>query len=275
VLFCTPATSIEEVALWMRRCFDGAKLQRAAPSLFALAYADALTHDVQLDATTVFAEMISSRAYRHARAQYRLVFLCSQPSSLIVDVFRKHERIVTILPQEVQCEILANVFPPQFPCEGWHNNANYVKAYASDKVGLGKTFAIHRDVAAAAAPYVSIPVAAEIQSARLVELLRRSDSQLRDVRAFHLNLFGGNEALDILLFQLLVLNDILDEFGRHFCIGGWHVALCPVQFWSAKRLKWSIVTRAHVPRQARHLPRAAERLQRGRGPSASPPGRRD
>jgi hypothetical protein len=26
-------------------------------------------------------------------------------------------------------------------------------------------------------------------------------------------------------------------------------ALCPIQFWNAKRLKWSIVTRAHAPRQ--------------------------
>jgi hypothetical protein len=35
---------------------------------------------------------------------------------------------------------------------------------------------------------------------------------------------------------------------------------CPVQFWSAKRLKWPIVTRPHAPRQ----PSPGEAEERGR-----------
>ena len=50
-------------------------------------------------------------------------------------------------------------------------------------------------------------------------------------------------------------------------------ALCPVQFWSAKCLTWSIVTRAHIPRQVAKIGaadgRAAVRLQAARRGAAT------
>ena len=45
---------------------------------------------------------------------------------------------------------------------------------------------------------------------------------------------------------------------------GLDVVCCPVQFWSAKRLKWPIVTRAHVPTTGVLRRRLEERVLRRR-----------
>ena len=228
VLFCTSLTSIEEIRLWIRRAFDQARSLDATPRLYSLVYADALPLGMQLETTTSFQQMLSSKAYAKARKKFQVVFLCSQHNSLVVDVFRKYERpALEKLPLEHQRDILGSVFPNKWPANRWHNEASFVRAYASAKVGLGKSFAIAKDIKSAihgsakGGTHLMVPVPLSMHSGDLVNALNRTD-QRKHLFAYHLNLFGGSEELDILLFQLLVLNNITDDLGRHFCIDGRH-----------------------------------------------------
>ena len=222
VLFCDASTTIEQIKLWIRRAFDSVCHSQQQDRLFSLVYADALSLELQLETTTNFKQMLASHAYSRARGGFQVIFLCSQHNSLVVDVFRKHECFVSTLSVEHQRDFLRNIFPKDWPSESLHSDANFVLAFASDKVGLGKSFRVSQHIGERIGRlnllHRSVQVPLGMHSGDLVLPLVDPGRPC----AYHLNLCGGSEELDILMFKLLVLNDITDSLGRHFCVDRSH-----------------------------------------------------
>lgn len=102
----------------------------------------------------------------------------------------------------------------------------FVKVFYADKVGVGKTFQIEKE---AKAGYQRMRVDGTIKSVPITSHCKDADAIISGLekadhfhvdgepRAFHLNMSGNVHAVvDVLLFQLLLMEDLVDSSGRHY-----------------------------------------------------------
>eukprot|EP01052_Picozoa_sp_SAG31_P003960 SAG31_NODE_158_length_21979_cov_6.851691_1_plen_2422_part_00 len=219
IVFCTEWTSLEEVLILLRRCFDRAQSTDEIRR-YCLANADKLAHSMQQGIIREF-ERLHTQEYVASQGYFDLVILCSQGQNLFMDNFRRNGREVPVLPVSVLQQKLATCFG-----KTWSRTQNYpfVKVFYSKSVGVGKTFQIMRE---AEAGYRSLGIAAQVKSVPITAHCRDADALIRGIQrpeshvdgepcAFHLDISGNVQpVVDILIFQLLVMMNLVDSNGMH------------------------------------------------------------
>ena len=223
-LFCTESTTLEEVMLLVRRCFDDARMATGGEAQgevqskrrSCLVNANALSHSMQQHVVNHITDQVRSQ---YELEGFELVILCSESRCLFADSFRRHERIIVPLDKDTETKLVGAIFPDIWSAD----QANpYVKVFTADKVGVGKTFQARRSAreecpAGQGEEHVSsVPMSNQTETAdALLGYLREQTYQTP--HAYHINVAATcSSACDYLLFQLVVVNDLVDKSGRHY-----------------------------------------------------------
>lgn len=228
VQFCTLTTNDEKIDMLLRRCLDCAQQHYLDQGLFVLANVDCLAMQQQND--------IVDRLERYSLdsdLDFRLILLCSSPQNRFSNAFKDFTVDYRPLSPEDQQACLRDLSGDR-----WHaaQLSPFIRVYTSElkgypKVGLGKTYTIRRDVETAVQQLGiqdidqlvsgprSVPVGQTTDADAMVTFLRADVLRSNHTPvAFHMNITSADQTTDILLFRLLVLNNLEDGEGTHFSL---------------------------------------------------------
>ena len=225
--FCGLQTSWERVELLLKRCVDRGA-DEAHEHLFCLADCDSLARAQQLDLVNALESLQLSRL------SFRLVLLCTKRDNIYSESFHKY--VVDCPPLQVatQQDYWKLATPPSWEAD---QSSLHIKVYTSQKVGLGKSYQVRKDIKDAVPrvlgdvqlPHarVFVPVFQDTDTDQIFNYLQEGttvgDSP---ARAFHINVASSaDRPIDILLFRLLILNDLETSAGKHFCLQSKHAVL--------------------------------------------------
>ena len=227
-LFCTPTTSLEEVILLIRRCFDAAKNEKEHGALNAdgsdehlrltLVNADMLPHALQQEIIAILNRKIGTVI--DPSFEFDLIILCGENRCLFADSYRSKERIVSPLDPEDEARLVASVFPSKWSAI---QTQPFVKVFTADKVGVGKSFQLMReakesyaDLGLSGFAVTSVPLSNQSESADAILPYLRADTS-GSAHAYHINVAATcSTTCDYLMFQLVVCGDMVDKYGVHY-----------------------------------------------------------
>eukprot|EP01043_Picozoa_sp_COSAG02_P008916 COSAG02_NODE_294_length_25426_cov_719.561298_2_plen_6193_part_00 len=228
VEFCGLRTTWERVELLLKRCVDrGAEGSNS--HLFCLVDADQLKRADQLELVNFL-----ERLY-HNRLPFRIVLLCTKRDNIYAETFHKYVVDCPPLSVALQQDYWKLATHPS-----WENQQSsiHIKVYTSKKVGLGKSYRVRKDIEAAMqrngghtsladSMRVFVPVFQDTDADQLYTYLKQgTESEDGPARAFHINVASSaDRPLDILLFRLLVLDDLETSAGKHFRLQPKHAVL--------------------------------------------------
>ena len=191
VMLCSSETSLDEVSLFLRRCFGNSIGVRHAP-LYCMANVECLQGDIQLELVRILRDYL-----RYTDSPYKL--------SLIIRAERHHHIVrhflrfvldsVPLLTDQELHEILARNFPD-------------VVFVTSDLPGLGKTEWVREDAANKMPPrgITTVPLSGCVSRKRLVQRLSSLNVK-GDYECIHFDVSDVEDplALDTLLFEFVGL----------------------------------------------------------------------
>ena len=228
VEFCELQTTWERVELLLKRCVDrGAEGPNS--HLFCLADADSLARENQLKLVNFLEQLY------HRRVSFRIVLLCTKRDNIYSESFHKYVVDCPPLDVAVQEDVWKLATAPR-----WENQQTsvHIKVYTSKSVGLGKSYQVCKDIEAAMqrnvgqadladSTRVFVPVFHDTDADQLFTYLQQGTGfEDRPARAFHINVASSaDRPIDILLFRLLILNDLETSAGEHFRLHPKHAVL--------------------------------------------------
>ena len=243
VEFCSAETSWERVNLLLKRCFDRARARETGSAhdhLFCLAGADSLPRTQQLELVAELESQANQDSQRHI--PFRLVLLCTRGDNMYSESFHKY--VVECPPLEIATQ--RDCWRSSTP-ERWEvgQSTTHIKVYVSSKVGTGKTWRVCQDIVEAAprvgqSTRVYVPVFGDTDADQMFEYLREGTGlddgdwsplghrlgTASTPLAYHINVASsGDWYTDILLFRLLIMNDLETSSGRHFRLQSRHAVL--------------------------------------------------
>ncbi|XP_052808680.1 E3 ubiquitin-protein ligase rnf213-alpha-like isoform X1 [Mya arenaria] len=230
VLVCTSDTTADEVSIfWRRAIYD------SSGKIHCLLHADLLDFDVSETAEHCLEELLLD--IRHSDDnKYRLFIICGSDNeyrSTIVSSLEKYVRHVgPVNGRQLKEYVSRHLEAPALagkPCAAMVDfNGSTVRVIKSTRAGVGKTLFVHRkDEAVQAQIYrknklvdtrkVSIPLQEKVINLHsfIQRLLEHTpDPRKHSARIFHLNMnHEVQEGVDYVLFNLLILNCLVDKSG--------------------------------------------------------------
>ncbi|WAR07198.1 R213A-like protein, partial [Mya arenaria] len=230
VLVCTADTTADEVSIFWRRAIYG-----SSGKIHCLLHADMLDFDVSEAAEQCLEELLLD--IRHSDGiKYRLFVICGSDNeyrSTIVSSLEKYLRHVgPVNGRQLKEYVTRHLEAPRFhgkPCAAMVDfKRSTVRVIKSTRAGVGKTLFVHRKDEAVQAQIhrknksvdtqkVSIPLQEKVINLHsfIQRLLEHTpDPQKQSARIFHLNInHEVQEGVDYMLFNLLILNCLVDKSG--------------------------------------------------------------
>uniref|UniRef100_UPI0037E99DD8 E3 ubiquitin-protein ligase rnf213-alpha-like n=1 Tax=Semicossyphus pulcher TaxID=241346 RepID=UPI0037E99DD8 len=227
VLLCTPATSHEQVELFLRRCLTPGDVGQ---KIYTMLWADQLTYDVSCAMEKCFQKLCS--LFKH---ESRLVIFCSsdREHTYIPTAFSQFKR--DFVPQE-PLERIQNYLSRHYTVPSDHKNALFkgdhsVGIVASQRAGVGKSLYVQRlyekledSVEQGTAFKKCIRLTErEVNEHKVLQSLYDTPKQ-KDLKVFHLDITSlVQKGLNEFLFKLLFLRYLMDSDGRMWCCNHKHL----------------------------------------------------
>ena len=181
VIFCSPHTKLEEIQIFLRRCFT-------QTSLFCLANVELLTNEVQFEVV----DFIKKQYSEDGDLCYKLAIICrGGDHHHIVEEFSKFSDHVL----GMSYPDIAKRFKTRWPD---------VKFVTSTLPGLGKTEFIRQDALDKGMNVVTFPISGQLDLNKIIQRLKQLD--LKDFHCLHFDIGEVDDPLllDTFLFQLIV-----------------------------------------------------------------------
>uniref|UniRef100_A0A3B4X7H2 RING-type E3 ubiquitin transferase n=1 Tax=Seriola lalandi dorsalis TaxID=1841481 RepID=A0A3B4X7H2_SERLL len=218
VLLCTPATSHEQVELFLRRCVTPGD---SGQKIYTMLWADQLTYDVSCAVEKCFQKLRS--LFKH---EYRLVILCSsdREHTYIPTAFSQFKR--DFVPQE-PLETIQKYLSRHYTVTSDHKNALFkgghsVGIVASQRAGVGKSLYVQRlyeKLEGSVEPETAFKKCIrltdhEVDDHKVLQSLYDTPKQ-KDIKVFHFDVTSSvQKGLNEFLFKLFVLRYLMDSDGR-------------------------------------------------------------
>ncbi|XP_022619645.1 E3 ubiquitin-protein ligase rnf213-alpha-like [Seriola dumerili] len=218
VLLCTPATSHEQVELFLRRCVTPGD---SGQKIYTMLWADQLTYDVSCAVEKCFQKLRS--LFKH---EYRLVILCSsdREHTYIPTAFSQFKR--DFVPQE-PLETIQKYLSRHYTVTSDHKNALFkgghsVGIVASQRAGVGKSLYVQRlyeKLERSVEPETAFKKCIrltdhEVDDHKVLQSLYDTPKQ-KDIKVFHFDVTSSvQKGLNEFLFKLFVLRYLMDSDGR-------------------------------------------------------------
>ncbi|XP_008284914.1 E3 ubiquitin-protein ligase RNF213-like [Stegastes partitus] len=218
VLLCTPATSCEQVELFLRRCLTPGDTGK---KIYTVLWADQLTYDVSCEMEKCFQKLQS--LYQH---DYRLVIFCSsdREHTYVPTAFSQFKR--NFVPQE-PLDNIQKYLSRHYTVASDHKNAVFkgghsVGIVASRRAGVGKSLYVQRlyeklerSVEHGTALKKCIRLTEhEVDDHKILRSLYDTPKQ-KDVKVFHFDVTSSvQKGLDEFLFKLFFLRYLMDSDGQ-------------------------------------------------------------
>ncbi|XP_018560281.2 LOW QUALITY PROTEIN: E3 ubiquitin-protein ligase rnf213-alpha-like [Lates calcarifer] len=215
VLLCTPATSHEQVELFLRRCLTPGDIGQ---KIYTMLWADQLTYDVSCAMEKCFQKLRSH--------DYRLVIFCSsdREHTYIPTAFSQFKR--DFVPQE-PLERIQKYLSRHYTVTSAYKNAMFKRGHsvgivASRRAGVGKSLYVQRlfeklegSVEPGTACRKCIRLTDhEVDDHKVLQSLYDTPKQ-KDIRVFHFDVMSSvQKGLNEFLFKLLFLRYLMDSDGR-------------------------------------------------------------
>ncbi|XP_052808702.1 E3 ubiquitin-protein ligase rnf213-alpha-like isoform X1 [Mya arenaria] len=230
VLVCTSDTTADEVCIfWRRAIYDN------TGKIHCLLHADLLDFDVSETAEQCLEELLLDIRH-YDDIKYRLFVICGSDNeyrSTIVSSLEKYVRQVgQVNGLQLKKYVTRHLEAPVFPGKSYAAMVDFkrstVRVIKSTRAGVGKTLFVHRKDEAVQAQIhrknksidtqkVSIPLQEKVINLHsfIQRLLEHTpDPRKQSARIFHLNMnHEVQEGVDYLLFNLLILNCLVDRSG--------------------------------------------------------------
>ncbi|XP_052808614.1 E3 ubiquitin-protein ligase rnf213-alpha-like isoform X2 [Mya arenaria] len=230
VLMCTSDTTVDEVSIFLRRA-----IYDSSDKIHCLLHADLLDIDVSEAAEQCLDELLSD-IRQSSDIKYRLFVICGSDNkyhSTIVSSLEKYVRHVgPVNGRQLKEYVTRHLEAPAFsdkPCAAMVDfKRSTVRVIKSTRVGVGKTLfvqrkdkavqaMIHRKYKSVDTQRVSIPLQEKVINLHsfIQSLLEHTpDPRKLSARIFHLNMnHEVQEGVDYVLFNLLILNCLVDKSG--------------------------------------------------------------
>ncbi|XP_038571429.1 E3 ubiquitin-protein ligase rnf213-alpha-like isoform X2 [Micropterus salmoides] len=227
VLLCTPATSYEQVQLFLRRCLTPGDIGQ---KIYTMIWADQLTYDVSCAMEKCFQKLRSL-----CKHDYRLVIFCSsdREHTYIPTAFSQFKR--DFVPQE-PLERIQKYLSRHYTVPSDHTNAVFkgghsVGIVASQRAGVGKSLYVQRlyeqlegSVEEGTAFKKCIRLTEhEVDDYKVLQCLYDTPKQ-KDLKVFHFDVTSSvQKGLNEFLFKLFFLRYLMDSDGRMWCCSHKHL----------------------------------------------------
>ncbi|XP_035863121.1 E3 ubiquitin-protein ligase rnf213-alpha-like [Sander lucioperca] len=215
VLLCTPATSYEQVELFLRRCLTPGDIGQ---KIYTMLWADQLTYDVSCAMEKCFQKL-------HSPHDYTLVIFCSsdREHTYIPTAFSQFKR--DFVPQE-PLERIQKYLSRHYTVPSNHKNAVFkgghsVGIVASQRAGVGKSLYVQRlyeklegsvDQETAFKKCIRL-TEHEVDDHKVLQSLYNAPKQ-KDIKVFHFDVTSSvQKGLNEFLFKLFFLRYLMDSDG--------------------------------------------------------------
>ncbi|KAI3368624.1 hypothetical protein L3Q82_025623, partial [Scortum barcoo] len=218
VLLCSPATSCEQVELFLRRCLTPGDIGQR---VYTMLWADQLTYDVSCAMEKCFQKLHSLCAHK-----YRLVIFCSsdREHTYIPTAFSHFKR--DFVPQE-PLEKIQKYLSRHYTLPSDHKDALFKRGHsvgivASQRAGVGKSLYVQR-------LYEKLEGSVE-EGTAFKKCIRLTDYEVddhkvlqslydtpkgKDLKVFHFDVTSSvQKGLNEFLFKLLFLRYVMDSDGK-------------------------------------------------------------
>ncbi|XP_059197009.1 E3 ubiquitin-protein ligase rnf213-alpha-like [Centropristis striata] len=216
VLLCTPATSYEQVELFLRRCLTPGDVGQ---KIYTVLWADQLSYDVSCAMEKCFQKLRS-------RHDYNLVIFCSsdREHTYIPTAFSQFKR--DVVPQE-PLERIQKYLSRHYTVPSDHNSPVFkgghsVGIVSSQRAGVGKSLYVQRlyeklkgsaDQRTAFKKCIRL-TEREVDDDKVLQSLYDTPRQ-KDLKVFHFDVTSSvQKGLNEFLFKLLFLRYLMDSDGR-------------------------------------------------------------
>ncbi|XP_044056409.1 E3 ubiquitin-protein ligase rnf213-alpha-like isoform X2 [Siniperca chuatsi] len=218
VLLCTPATSYEQVELFLRRCLTTGDIGH---KIYTMLWADQLTYDVSCAMEKCFQKLHS--LFKH---DYSLVIFCSsdREHTYIPTAFSQFKR--DFVPQEplekIQKYLSRHYTVSSDNKNAWFKGGHSVGIVASRRAGVGKSLHVQRlyeklegSVEQGTAFKKCIRLTEhEVDDNKVLQSLYDTPKQ-NDLKVFHFDVTSSvQKGLNEFLFKLFFLRYLMDSDGR-------------------------------------------------------------
>ncbi|XP_034559632.1 E3 ubiquitin-protein ligase rnf213-alpha-like isoform X2 [Notolabrus celidotus] len=218
VLLCTPATSLEQVELFLRRCLTPGDIGQ---KIYTMLWADQLTYDVSCAMEKCFQELHSL-----FKRDPRLVIFCSseREHTYIPTAFSQCKR--DFVPQEslerIQKYLSRHYTLPSDHKSAWFKGDHSVGIVASQRAGVGKSLYVQRlyeklegSVENGTALKKCIRVTErEVNEHKVLQSLYETQKQ-GELKMFHFDITSSvQKGLNEFLFKLFFLRYLMDSDGQ-------------------------------------------------------------
>ncbi|XP_073332592.1 E3 ubiquitin-protein ligase rnf213-alpha-like [Pagrus major] len=217
VLLCTPATSNEQVELFLRRCLTPGDIGQ---KIYTMLWADQLTYDVSCAMEKCFQKLRSQ--FKH---DYTLVIFCSsdREHTYIPTAFNQFKR--DFVPQE-PLERIQKYLSKHYTVPSDHRNAMFkgghsVGIVTSRRAGVGKSLYVQRlyeklegSVEQGTAFKKCIRLTEhEVDDHKILQSLYDTPKQ-KDLKVFHIDVTSSvQKGLNEFIFKLFFLRYLMDSDG--------------------------------------------------------------
>ncbi|KAM9358387.1 E3 ubiquitin-protein ligase rnf213-alpha-like [Symphorus nematophorus] len=218
VLLCTPATSYEQVELFLRRCLTPGDVGQ---KIYTVLWGDQLTYDISCAMEKCFQKLRSE-----FKRDYRLVIFCSsdREHTYIPTAFSQFKR--DFVPQE-PLDRMQKYLSRHYTIHSDHKDAMFkgghsVGIVASQRAGVGKSLYVQRlyekvegTVEQGTAFKKCIRLTErEVDDHKVLQSLFDTPKQ-KDLKLFHFDVTSAvQKGLNEFLFKLLFLGYLMDADGR-------------------------------------------------------------
>eukprot|EP00026_Physarum_polycephalum_P000016 Phypoly_transcript_00016.p1 GENE.Phypoly_transcript_00016~~Phypoly_transcript_00016.p1 ORF type:complete len:3661 (+),score=399.99 Phypoly_transcript_00016:3-10985(+) len=201
VLFCEESTPFEDIELLLRRCSNGSS---GKPELFCMANMHKMTYAHQAETVRLFQHFCASNTGTPRNFYLALLTVQTSQGQHLLSIFSSF-----IIPQAVPLS--------KRDLRGLFSTAQ-AKVYSSELAGAGKSHAIHQAALKSVKEFSVLAINGPLLTDQLIQLLEDQISQKGGADlVFHINIAPTiDDALNILLYQLLIVGALVHSNGRVF-----------------------------------------------------------
>ncbi|KAM5149392.1 E3 ubiquitin-protein ligase RNF213 [Callospermophilus lateralis] len=259
VLLCTPGTTLEEVALLLRRCLAPVS---QGHKVYSLLFADQLSYEVACQAEALFRSLCT----QCPREDYQLVLVCdaAQERCYLPSAFSQHK--AHLIPQASSLHAIRDYLARhyQVPAQTLSAAAVFrdrmcVGIVSSERAGVGKSLYVRRlheklkrklNSKKVPLKIIRLTEAQVDESCVLGSLLPFLDAQYQKTpMLFHLDVTASVQTGTwVFLFKLLILQYLMDVSGKMWLRNPRHLYIVEISEGNSGLLKRSLKLNPHAPK---------------------------
>ncbi|KAG3268325.1 hypothetical protein H1C71_021321 [Ictidomys tridecemlineatus] len=259
VLLCTPGTTLEEVALLLRRCLAPVS---QGHKVYSLLFADQLSYEVACQAEALFRSLCT----QCPREDYQLVLVCdaAQERCYLPSAFSQHK--AHLIPQASSLHAIQAYLARhyQVPAQTLSAAAVFrdrmcVGIVSSERAGVGKSLYVKRlheqlkrklNSKKVPLKIIRLTEAQVDESCVLGSLLPFLDAQYQKApMLFHLDVTASVQTGTwVFLFKLLILQYLMDVSGKMWLRNPRHLYIVEIPEGNSGLLKRSLKLNPHAPK---------------------------